>query len=149
MAAHNPYRSQRAIEVLEDLSMRIEFNLAVQQCFAGRDSDGLSFWGLFFAYHVCSASLSSAKLTLEPEIMKTLTDGFIKIDERWNLAGILMTYPSIHEHLLTNARCLPATPRGSHSYQQAVLNRMSNQSIRECTVGAESSKSSSTCYSSL
>lgn len=134
MTVHSPCRSQRATEVLQDITMRIESNSIVRQCFAGRNTDGLSFWGLFFAYHICSVSLSSEKLTLKPEIMRTLKDGFVKIDARWNLAGIVKTSicSFVSTYSFFNYRCLFATSRGSHSYQQAGLSRNRNQSIYKC-----------------
>jgi hypothetical protein len=91
------------MEVVEQISTLIESNLVGQQCFVGRDIDGVSPWGLFFAYHICLISQGSERTILKPEVARELKATLVKVDARWNLAGIAtQVLIDNHEHSLAN-----------------------------------------------
>jgi hypothetical protein len=96
-------RSQRAMEVIESICARVESNLVSQQCFASRNVNDVPPWGLFFAYHVCLVGQGSEGTVVHPETMRDLKYTLVKIDARWNVAGMLkQIHPFVLEHLLTN-----------------------------------------------
>jgi hypothetical protein len=103
MATENLRRSQRAMQVIEKISTHMESNLISQQCFANRDNEDMSPWGLFFAYQICAVGLGSGKMSLKPKSVKNLKDTIIKIDIRWNAAGIVKQASLIiHKYMLTH-----------------------------------------------
>ncbi len=63
-------------------------NQVEQQCFAGRNPEEMSPWGLFFAYHICAAHVrSDREAYASAEIVKIMREGLLMMDVRWNAAG--------------------------------------------------------------
>ncbi|KOS41574.1 hypothetical protein ACN38_g7561 [Penicillium nordicum] len=85
------YRSRRAKVILQQITERISTNLIERQCFLGRDPEDMSPWGLYFAYRICSAHMrNSSKSAHGLEVVRSLREGFMSIDVRWNVAGVYL-----------------------------------------------------------
>ncbi|KAJ5101585.1 hypothetical protein NUU61_003807 [Penicillium alfredii] len=83
--------SQRASTILQQITDRISANLIERQCFLGRDPENISPWGLYFAYQVCGAHMRSGRPTQQKtEVIKSLREGLVAIDERWGVAGVYL-----------------------------------------------------------
>lgn len=82
-------RCHTARMVVQQITDRISANLVERKCFVGRDLESISPWGLFFAYHICSALMYSRRdlSEQEQEVVKTLKESFTAINARWNIAG--------------------------------------------------------------
>ncbi|KAI9706240.1 MAG: hypothetical protein M1820_004815 [Bogoriella megaspora] len=84
-------RAQRAIAVVEQVTETISTNLIRKQCFLGRSPEDMSPWGLYFAYHICRVHMQfSRHNSNSAEIVKNLRETFLKIDARWNAAGVYL-----------------------------------------------------------
>ncbi|KAJ5119416.1 hypothetical protein N7448_010085 [Penicillium atrosanguineum] len=80
--------SWRARAVLQQITDRISANLIERQCFSGRDPEDMTPWGLYFAYQICGAHMrSSEKSQQGTEVVKSLREGFLAIDMRWDVAA--------------------------------------------------------------
>ncbi|KAJ5925054.1 hypothetical protein N7454_007693 [Penicillium verhagenii] len=83
--------SQRARTIIQQITDRISENLIERQCFLGRDPENISPWGLYFAYQVCGAHMRSSRPTKQQtEVINSLREGLIAIDERWGVAGVYL-----------------------------------------------------------
>ena len=82
-------RSHRAKTVIQHITQKISENLIANQCFLGRDPEGMSPWGLFFAYHVCvfHMRITRGVSNASAKVVKSLKETFAAIDIRWNAAG--------------------------------------------------------------
>ncbi|KAJ6051196.1 hypothetical protein N7499_010559 [Penicillium canescens] len=84
-------RSRRARVILQQITDRISANLIERQCFLGRDPEDMSPWGLYFAYRICGAHMgSSSKAPHGIEVVRSLREGFMTINVRWNVAGVYL-----------------------------------------------------------
>ncbi|KAE9376398.1 putative fungal-specific transcription factor [Stipitochalara longipes BDJ] len=87
----NTDRSQRARDLIQEITETMSTNMIQRQCFAGRDPEDMAPWGLFFVYHVCGAHIRSRReSSVSDEVMKILREGFRIIDPRWNAAGVYL-----------------------------------------------------------
>lgn len=51
----------------------------------------MSPWGLYFAYRICGAHMrTSSKSAHGFEVVRSLREGFMSIDIRWNVAGVYL-----------------------------------------------------------
>jgi hypothetical protein len=95
MAIMDAERSNHAREVIQQILHKVKTNLVEQKCFLARDPDDISPWGLFFAYRLCVDHIRSGERASGPdfsEVIKSLKETFVKIDARWNVAGISSSY---------------------------------------------------------
>lgn len=84
-------RSRRAKVILQQITDRISANLIERQCFLDRDPEGMSPWGLYFAYRICGAHMrTSCRTPHGLEVVRSLREGFMAIDVRWNVAGVYL-----------------------------------------------------------
>ncbi|KAK4865884.1 hypothetical protein LT330_008977 [Penicillium expansum] len=84
-------RSRRAKVILQQITDRISANLIERQCFLGRDPEGMSPWGLYFAYRICGAHMRTRhKSPHGLEVVRSLREGFMAIDVRWNVSGVYL-----------------------------------------------------------
>jgi hypothetical protein len=80
--------SQRADATVKYITQIISTNMIERECLEARDPNGMSLWGLYFAYHICRLHMHSRKTcSRSAEIFKTLRETFVKIDLRWRIAG--------------------------------------------------------------
>ncbi|KAJ5970091.1 uncharacterized protein N7479_000009 [Penicillium vulpinum] len=85
------HRAKRAKAILQQITERISANLMERQCFLGRNPEDMSPWGLYFAYRICGAHmLTSSKAPHSLEIVRSLREGFMSINVRWNVAGVYL-----------------------------------------------------------
>ena len=83
--------SHRASIILQQITDRISANLIERQCFLGRDPEDISPWGLYFAYRVCGAHMRSSRSSQQKvEVIKSLREGLVAIDMRWDVAGVYL-----------------------------------------------------------
>lgn len=62
-----------------------------RQCFLGRDPEDMSPWGLYFAYRICGAHMRDiSKSPYGLEVVRSLREGFMSINVRWNVAGVYL-----------------------------------------------------------
>ena len=101
MALHTPWlpfnrfcapdseRSHRANIVMQQITDRINANLVEGRCLSDRDPEDITPWGLFFAYHICASHMRLPQSTRDTKkIVEVLKGTFLRIDARWNAAGI-------------------------------------------------------------
>lgn len=51
----------------------------------------MSPWGLYFAYRICGAHMrASSKSPHGLDVVRSLREGFMSIDVRWNVAGVYL-----------------------------------------------------------
>lgn len=86
-------RSQRAREIVKQITTKIKTNMIDRQCFLDRNTESTSPWGLFFAYQICVYHIRIRLQTPDSdlaEVAKSLKEALSKVMTRWNLAGILV-----------------------------------------------------------
>ncbi|KAI9045456.1 fungal specific transcription factor domain-containing protein [Aspergillus affinis] len=87
----NTDRAQRARAVIQQITDQIRVNLVERQCFAGRDPEDMSPWGLFFAYRICVAHTRSAQESANlSEVVERIKETILAIHARWNVAGVYL-----------------------------------------------------------
>jgi hypothetical protein len=97
-------RSRRARNILHQITDRISANLIERQCFLGRDPEDMSPWGLYFAYRICGVHMqSSSKAPQGVEVMRSLREGLMAIDIRWNVAGVYLQLLEAQEAINSGA----------------------------------------------
>ncbi|PLB46055.1 putative fungal-specific transcription factor [Aspergillus steynii IBT 23096] len=84
-------RTRCARAVIQQITDRISANLVERQCFAGRDPEDMSPWGLFFAYRVCVSHTHCPQETASSqEVVRSIKEAFLAINTRWNVAGVYL-----------------------------------------------------------
>lgn len=85
------HRVQRATAILHQITDQVSANLIDRQCFLGQDPEDVSPWGLFFAYRVCGAHIQSTRKTPHiTRVIKSLREGLLAINKRWNAGGVYL-----------------------------------------------------------
>ena len=114
-------RSERAREVVQQITETISTNLVKRQCFLERDPRSMSPWGLFFAYHISSVHMRSSSRDPDSlEVAKSLKNTFLTVDARWNVASTSLASCPRLVFIITNFRCLSAAPRSTRSNKQVL-----------------------------
>lgn len=53
---------------------------------------------MYFGYQVCGAHMRSGRQSQEgAEVVKSLRDGFVEINMRWDVAGVYLQLPEAQE----------------------------------------------------
>jgi hypothetical protein len=56
----------------------------------------MSPWGLYFSYRICGAHMGS-KAPHDREVVRSLREGLMSIDVRWNVAGVYLQLLEVQE----------------------------------------------------
>ncbi|KFY27503.1 hypothetical protein V491_00888 [Pseudogymnoascus sp. VKM F-3775] len=80
--------TQHSKAIVQQITEKISVNLVKKQCFFSRNLEDMPPWGVFFAYRICVAYLSSSQETPKSStVVKKMRETLLETDARWHAAG--------------------------------------------------------------